>query len=285
MAEAASHSIKENVDAHDPMLYRYDGLAPTIQSLDDIDAAAAEQFHSQGYLAVDQAITPSEVNDVRQAITTLVGDDGPGLCHVMWEASAAGRVDQLAAHEREHHIRKLANFHGKHPDMDALIEHADLHAALEKLGCLAPRLFQTMALIKGPGGCEKPWHQDQAYFNTPFDGHRIIGVWIALDDATPQNGCMHIMPAKGDPVVHFHKRDWQICDRDAQAMRDEVLAVQIPAGGVLFFDSLLPHGTPINTSDRRRRAIQLHYAPGDLGEITNEQRMATFGSEGKDVTC
>ena len=50
-----------------------------------------------------------------------------------------------------------------------------------------------MALLKPPRGREKPWHQDHAYFNLPLDTP-IVGVWIALDEATPENGCMHVIP-------------------------------------------------------------------------------------------
>ncbi|MFW6213947.1 MAG: phytanoyl-CoA dioxygenase family protein [Spirochaetota bacterium] len=40
-----------------------------------------------------------------------------------------------------------------------------------------------MALVKPPGGREKPWHQDHACFDLPLDS-TIVGVWIALGHAT-----------------------------------------------------------------------------------------------------
>ncbi|WP_269542094.1 phytanoyl-CoA dioxygenase family protein [Cerasicoccus fimbriatus] len=39
-------------------------------------------------------------------------------------------------------------------------------------------------------GREKPWHQDKAYFDFPLND-RVVGVWIALGEATVANGCMH----------------------------------------------------------------------------------------------
>jgi len=47
----------------------------------------------------------------------------------------------------------------------------------------------------------------------------------------------------------------------------------------------LHHGSPENRSDRRRRALQLHYIPGSIEEISSEERLAVYGNEGKDVTC
>ena len=43
------------------------------------------------------------------------------------------------------------------------------------------------------GGREKPWHQDKAFFEIDVTSP-VVGVWIALDEATPDNGCMHVIP-------------------------------------------------------------------------------------------
>jgi len=83
--------------------------------------------------------------------------------------------------------------------------------------------------------------------------------------------------------VHFLRRDWQICDDE---MLDcECVAVPLKPGGVMFFDSMLPHGTPVNDTDQSRRALQFHFAAPDARTFTEEDRMAIFGEEGKDVTC
>ncbi len=69
-----------------------------------------------------------------------------------------------------------------------------LIAILDQLIGPGARMIQDMALMKPPHrGAEKPWHQDNAYFDwTPLDG--VLGVWIALDPATVENGCMQIAP-------------------------------------------------------------------------------------------
>ena len=54
---------------------------------------------------------------------------------------------------------------------------------------------------------------------------------------------------------------------------------------MLFFDGLLHHGTPANRSATRRRSIQLHYVPENTPRTGEEERMANFGSEGKNITC
>ena len=115
--------------------------------------------------------------------------------------------------------------------------------------------------------------------------NRIIGVWIALDETTIENGCMHVLPGghRDGPQIHFKRRDWQLCDTDM--LNKPCTAVPLKPGGLMFFDSLLPHGTPINQSNKRRRALQFHYAPKDATKDAEEQRLNLFGAEGKNVEC
>jgi phytanoyl-CoA hydroxylase len=98
-----------------------------------------------------------------------------------------------------------------------------------------------------------------AYFLLdPPDG--VLGTWIALDEATAENGCMHVIPGshREGPRPHYHDRDCQLPDEDVRVDRD--VMIPLAPGGVLFFHSLLHHGTPPNHSASRRRALQFHFA-------------------------
>ena len=96
---------------------------------------------------------------------------------------------------------------------------------------------------------------------------------------------MRVLPGqhRAGPVTHFQRRDWQICDKEMTGARP--VAVPLRPGGLMLFDGLLPHGTPTNSSPYRRRAVQFHYAPDSAQKTTTEERVAIFGSEGKNVTC
>ena len=192
----------------------------------------------------------------------------------------------LSAEQRQDVVRKLWHFVDFDARLKAISHHPQMLAAITALmGGRAPFMFQDMALIKPPRlGREKPWHQDKAYFDYPLDTP-IVGVWIALDEATIENGCMQLLPGrhKEGPIVHFNRRDWQICDNQIEGTAS--VAAPLAPGGLLFFDGLLPHGTPHNSSPRRRRALQYHYAPADVEKAAAEERLRHFGSEGKNVTC
>ncbi len=182
-------------------------------------------------------------------------------------------------------VRKLMGFVGTHPPLAAIAYHPGLLDIVARLlGGRTPELFQDMALVKPPRGREKPWHQDHAYFNLALDVP-IVGVWIPFGEVTPANGCMHVLAGghRAGPRVHFKRRDWQICDTDVET--GGRLAVPMRAGDALLFAGKLPHGTPVNTTDRQRWAVQFHYRPAAAREVDDAARLAAFGSEGKGVTC
>jgi phytanoyl-CoA hydroxylase len=204
----------------------------------------------------------------------------------MYEAKARDHLESIPPEDRQDYVRKIAWFVEYDARLKSLAEHPALLAGLQRMIGAEPALFQDMGLIKPPKiGREKPWHQDFAYFNLP-QGTPVVGVWIALDEALIENGCMHVIPGthREGPIVHFQRRDWQICDTDVQVNR--CVAVPMRPGSCLFFDGLLHHGTPPSQSNKRRRAVQYHYKPADVDLLSDStNRLAIFGEEGKDVTC
>ena len=96
---------------------------------------------------------------------------------------------------------------------------------------------------------------------------------------------MHVLPGshRRGPQTHFMRRDWQICDSDIAGQPQIFIAMD--AGDMLLFDAKLAHGTPSNETAQVRWAAQFHYVPANVGEIADSERLAVFGSEGKDVTC
>lgn len=261
-------------------LYRADRFAPVLPSTAAIGDAEAAAYRDLGFLAVRNLLTDREVRDVLDGLAAVARPPSPALVEFeTWADPGADRDDLLDG------VRKLQNFCAHEPRLAALARHPEILAAAGRLLGAEPELIQDMALLKPPGGGrEKPWHQDKAFFDIPL-GTPVIGVWIALDEATAENGCMHILPgthAEG-PVLHFARRDFQICDTSVQTHRDT--AVPLPPGGALLFDGLLHHGTPPNHTATRRRAVQLHYVPAGTPRTPQRDRLAVFGADGKDAAC
>lgn len=263
-------------------LYRCDREAQQVGRFADVGPEQLAFFHQQGYLAIAEAFSPAQVADAADAIYDLIDGKQPEFRGVQLEASARGQT--LTGTARRRAVRKLMQFVNWDERFQTLATDPALLDVLTRLMDDAPVLFQEMALIKPPGGREKPWHQDCAYFNYPL-GTTIIGVWIALDHAEPANGCLHILPGthREGPVNHFKRRDWQICDADVQTARDVV--VPLAPGGCLLWHGMTHHGSPPNPSQKMRRALQLHYRPASSDDISSEERMQHFGGEVRGAEC
>ena len=111
-----------------------------------------------------------------------------------------------------------------------------------------------------------PWHQDGQYW--PIRPLATCSVWIALDDATPENGCMRYIPGshragsvfehrrrEGDDLVLFDELDPAAFD--ATDARDDALE----AGQFSLHDIFLIHGSEANRSSRRRAGFVIRYMP------------------------
>ena len=120
-------------------------------------------------------------------------------------------------------------------------------------------LFQSMSLLNPPRiGGAKMWHQDNAYFRqTPSD---VFGIWVACDDSTVENGCMHVVAGSHTGGIAEHG----MVDGDYVLLNpppsENAVPIPLRAGDALVFHGEIYHHTPPNRTDKRRRAIQYHYS-------------------------
>ena len=107
---------------------------------------------------------------------------------------------------------------------------AKLHDNLDRIMGCGRLLMQEMALLKPPQiGGEKPWHQDAAYFRGSDPG-LMFGVWIALDPATSENGCMEVVPGShlAGPAPHIPHEDINLCTiRPDHVRADQRVAIPL----------------------------------------------------------
>ena len=270
---------------HPAGIYRYDRPVGGVRGFDAVDEGCWQQFEQAGFFVIEQAFSAGQVSAAIDGLNRLIDGEEPAYGGVQYENATPDDLARLDPQQRRDQVRKLMGFVPHEPRLDAVARDPRLTALLARLLGEPPVLFQDMALLKPPGfGSEKPWHQDNAYFNLPPTA-RVVGVWIALDEATAANGCMHLVPGshRAGPQVHFNRRDWQLCDSQV-AVADDVI-VPLAPGGCLIFQGLVHHGTPANRSSLRRRALQFHYHGVSVQPISQEERMAVFGEAGREVSC
>ena len=103
------------------------------------------------------------------------------------------------------------------------------------------------------------WHQDRAVALEDADQTDMITVWLAITDATVQNGCLQVAPFAKDRAMlpHCPKKQTEIAD----GFIDETTAqpLPVPAGGCVLFDPMIPHASLPNQSDGIRWSFDLRY--------------------------
>ena len=249
---------------HEPSLYDTTRRADYLDTLADIDDRQIARFHEQGYLAIRRAFTPQQIESAGQAMWDLIDGKSQDFKGVMAEAAKRGHFSELTGEAKRDSVRKIWKFVDHDTRLNDLAHDPNVLSVLSRMMDDTPVLFQDMGLIKPPHiGREKPWHQDCAYFNYPV-GTTVVGVWIAIDAATEENGCLHIIPGshREGPIPHFRRRDWQICDTDVAVPRN--VTVPLDPGGCLFWHGMTHHGSPTNQSAHRRRALNTTTAPKTL---------------------
>lgn len=120
------------------------------------------------------------------------------------------------------------------------------------------RLYWDQAVYKKPGTEEPfPWHQDNGY--TYLEPQSYLTCWVALTDATRENGCPWVVPGlhrRGTLAHVLLDAGWSCLDDSVEGV-----PVEAPAGSIVVFTSLTPHRTGPNRSDSVRKAYIVQFAP------------------------
>jgi phytanoyl-CoA hydroxylase len=249
-------------------------------------ARALARFRDDGFVAMDGILSATEIADAKAALTDLAHRRTSNE-HVEFQEepfyTAGGNDDRID--DPELRVRVIRNFCQAEARLAALASHPRLQRLVDGLIGEGHALLQDTALLKPAyHGAEKPWHQDAAYFDqSPIE--EVIGVWIALDPATVDNGCMQVVPGshRDGPIRHYHVRDCQI--EDAHVSVDRAVVVPLQPGGALFFSALVHHGTPPNAGPRRRRAVQFHFKSARCRTMTFAEHAVLFDDDGAYAGC
>jgi phytanoyl-CoA hydroxylase len=165
---------------------------------------------------------------------------------------------------KQRSINKIG--HAQHlldPVYKAMVESLDFIGLGYQLGLKEPRAVQSMHIFKQPSiGGEVGLHQDSTFIYT--EPKSCIGFWIALEDATIENGCLQAM--LGGHKIPLKQRfklakeggtEFEVLDQSPWP--DEPLTMlEVPAGTLIILHGLLPHYSAANTSDKSRQAFTLH---------------------------
>lgn len=208
------------------------------------DPTGVASFHRDGYVVLGRLFEPDECDAItaevdsilaaeRQAIRASGGDPD--------EALASGVLVGLALRSR-----RFAEWVGD----------PRLVAPLQAIWGEAVEYLSDKVVYKSDEvEFASPWHQDWWYWR----GTNKISLWVALDGATRENGCLLVLPgthrAPLEPDRVTTREGFGLrCDPAARGIDVEPVAVELPRGGAVLFSDLTLHASLPNRNGAPRRA-------------------------------
>jgi phytanoyl-CoA hydroxylase len=144
----------------------------------------------------------------------------------------------------------------------------------ELAGVPGLRIWHDQALVKEPYGNPTAFHLDVPYWS--FTSPDAITIWVALDDATLENGCLYYVPGSHKAMkfdnIAIGKNIGSLFDVYPEWRDVPSVPCPVPAGGALFHNGLTFHGAGANMTPGRRRAMTCAYMP-DGATFNGEQNV------------
>ena len=219
----------------------------------------ADFWQENGYYVLENALSGEEIEALREETTRIcAGEIG----------AAGGAAPRLEGESDDEVLRRYLCIHFPHK-ISPLMRDALAHpAAVDVLtSVIGPNVkaMQSMLFIKAAGKPGQAWHQDEDYI--PTRDRSLCGVWIALDDATIENGCLWIIPGSHKPGILW-EQEWHgdrrfDCALESQNFPycdDEAIPVEVQGGAMVFFNGYTLHRSlPNRAQSGYRRALVNHY--------------------------
>ncbi len=230
-----------------------------IQPAISLTTEQVEQFRQEGFLAIPSLTGPEDVAFLRQSYDRIFAERAGRQVGDQFDLAGTDEEGTRAALPQILHPATYA------PEMNTSRLLANARSAVRSL--LGPDATCEIAhaIFKPPRyGAETPWHQDAAYWDPAFR-YTAISIWVPLQEATPENGCMEFIPRShlrdvlrhrsinNDPRIHGLE-----LDPSEKHHLTPVASCPLAPGGATIHGPYMLHHTGPNRSAIPRRALILN---------------------------
>lgn len=214
-------------------------------------------YRRHGYLRLDSIATADEIAWVREIYDRLFATSAGRDVGDSFDLAGS---DDDASRSR---LPQLMNPAKYAPELSqAAFHQAALAVARQLLGPDAEAGDEHAICKPGDDGAETPWHQDEAYWDPAFH-YDAISVWVPLQPATVENGCLQFVPGshEGDILAHDSiGGDPRVHGLQAVGVKPkEAVACPLPTGGCTIHHCRTLHYAGPNRSGEPRRAYILTF--------------------------
>ena len=235
--------------------------------LAEVTERQRESYAAQGFLVVEHFLDEPELQEWRAVVDRAV--DRRGRQRFSF-APAREEKDPPAAQSEDEQdyydqvFTQRNNLWQTDESMRRLLLQPGLGKFVADLaGIDGVRIWHDQALIKEPYSNPTAFHLDVPYWS--FTSADAITIWLALDDATVENGCLYYVPgshlAKKFDNVGITSRLGSLFEVYPEWADVAPVPCPVSAGGALFHNGLTFHGAGANMTPGRRRAMTCAYMP------------------------
>jgi len=228
-------------------------------------------FEENGYLKYGKVLEKGQVEELIEGLDRIIHIELEGGDDSSVEFSFGHRRKGDESSNKPRAIYQYVNMWKRDKNYEKTMKHPLIAGAAKSLlKTPSVRLWHDQIISKPPKDNEHfRFHQD--FYFWPLSEPRILSCWLALDDATVENGCMHVIPgshkdsrfspeARKKELEELAKAGENPPDKTERQKIAELPAsfgvpVELKAGECMFHHCLNFHATPQNTTDRQRRAF------------------------------
>ncbi len=228
----------------------------------DLTQEQIEFYRENGYIVIKDFLTPDELETWRRHV-----DDAVAQRDGRVTAGGSRSADRVKDEESRHYDKVFVQ------RMNLWTDHAGMRELMfdPRLGKMAGalagvdgmRIWHDQALIKQPWANPTGWHLDNPYWS--YSSRAAITIWVALDDATLQNGCLYFLPGAHKTATFDNSgigaNISDLFEVYPQWAEFESAPAPMKAGSCSFHNGLMPHGAGANMTPGWRRAMTCAYMP------------------------
>jgi len=215
-----------------------------------------QSYRENGFLVIEGLVSSRDVEAMRA--------DAVKICRGGYPHEKLPPLPQDLPDEEV--INRFLCIHQPHkisPLMREMVAHPGIAEVLSQIIGPNVKCMQSMLFIKPPKYPGQAWHQDEIYI--PTRDRSLTGGWIALDDATQENGCLWVIPGSHQTGYlwpqreHNNRMEFDWAGESYGFDESAEIPVECPAGSVVFFNGYLLHRSFKNRLNRYRRVLVNHY--------------------------
>ena len=223
-----------------------------------------QSYRANGFIIIENFLSPEELEHWRKAVDTAV-EERAGI-KIPGKNIKTGEADGI--NEDSDYFAKVFDqllnlWQTNETVKEMMIDQRIGKMAAQLSGANGIRIWHDQALIKRPWANPTAWHLDTPFWS--FSDRRAISIWVALDDATLENGCLFFIPGShnitGFDKITIGRNMDGVFDKYPRLRNSKPVAAPMKAGSCSFHNGLTVHGANANMTSGSRRAMTCAYMP------------------------